>query len=88
MIENVSALQVRQGLGRILNEAYYKGSSFVVERAKKPMAVIVPIDEFLVWEERKAQLSQIIKGTAERVGLSEGDALKLVSEAREEVVRA
>ena len=88
MIENVSALQVRQGLGRILNEAYYKGSSFVVERAKKPMAVIVPNDEFLVWEERKAQLSQIIKGTAERVGLSEGDALKLVSEAREEVVRA
>ena len=88
MTESISALQVRQGLGRVLNEAYYKGSSFVVERAKKPMAVIVPIDEFLVWEERTAQLSQLIKKTAERVDFSESEALGLVDEAREKVVKA
>ena len=87
MAKNLSALKVRQNLGRVLDEAYYQGQSVIVERANKPMAVIVPIKEFLTWQESKAQLSQIIKAAAARVGLSEGKALKLAREAREKMVK-
>jgi len=85
--KKLSALKVRQNLGRVLDEAYYQGQSVVVERAGKPMAVIVPINEFLTWQESKAQLSQIIKNAAERVNLSERKALKLTGEAREKTVK-
>ena len=88
MTQSVTAIKARQNFGQVLNEAYYKGLSFVVERAKKPMVAIIPIDEFLVWQEKKAQLSQIIKRAAERVDLSEKDALTLTRQAREETVRA
>lgn len=87
MTKRLNALKVRQNLGQVLNEVYYQGQTVIVERAEKPMAAIVPINEFLTWQERKAQLSQIIKAAAERVGLSEEKALKLVSEAREKMVK-
>ncbi len=69
-----------------MDEAYYQGQSIIVERAGKPMAAIVPIKEFLTWQESKAQLSQIIKAAAARVGLSEEKALKLAHEARKKMV--
>lgn len=87
MTKSISALKARQNLGRVLNESYYKGLSFVVERAKKPMVAIVPIDEFLAWQKRKAKLSQIIRKAAERVDLPEKPALELVREAREKAVK-
>jgi prevent-host-death family protein len=87
MTKRLNALKVRQNLGQILNEAYYQGQTIIVERAEKPMAVIVPINEFLTWQERKAQLSQIIKDAAARINLSDAKALKLVSEAREKTVK-
>ena len=85
MVKNLSALKVRQNLGRVLDEAYYQGRSVIVKRARKPMAAIIPIDEFLAWQERKTQLSQIIKTAAERINLPEGKALKLAREAREKI---
>jgi len=87
MVKRLNALKVRQNLGQVLDEAYYQNQSVIIERAEKPMAAIVPIGEFLTWQERKAQLSQIIKIAAERTGLSEEKALKLVREAREKMVK-
>lgn len=87
MTKRLNALKVRQNLGQVLNEAYYQGQTVIVERAEKPMAAIVPIDEFLTWQKSKTQLSRIIKTAAERVGLSEKKALKLANEAREKMVK-
>lgn len=87
MTKQLNALKVRQNLGQVLDEAYYQGQSFIIERAEKPMAAIVPIDDFLTWQERKTQLSQIIKAAAERINLSEGKTLNLVNEAREKMVK-
>lgn len=86
MTKRLNALKVRQNLGRILDEAYYQGQSAIIERAGKPMAAIIPLKEFLIWQKRKEQLSPIIQDAAERVGLSEEKAQKLVNEAREKMV--
>jgi len=52
VLKKINALKARQNLGQILEEVYYSGDQYVIERAGKPMAAIVP-----VWqaEEREAE---------------------------------
>ena len=49
MIRTVTAIKVRQNLGQVLNEAYYRGDEFVVERSGKAIAAIISIAEFEQW---------------------------------------
>lgn len=46
MAKEVSALKVRGSLGELLEEVYYRGEEFIVKRGKKPMAVLIPVEEF------------------------------------------
>ena len=46
MIQETSAMNIRQNLGEIINEAQYTHSSFLIKRGKKPVAAIVNIDLF------------------------------------------
>jgi antitoxin YefM len=68
----VSAFKARQNLGQILDEARYQGSRFLVERAGKPMAVVVGIEE---WE-------SILETLAE---LNDPEYLDSIREARREI---
>lgn len=43
----ITATQLRKSPGQFLDRVYYRGESFVVERAGKPMAVIGPAPENL-----------------------------------------
>ena len=42
-VKTINAMKARQNFGQMLEEVYYKGEQFVIERAGKPMAAIVPI---------------------------------------------
>lgn len=46
MIKNISMLDLRKKPGQVLDETYYKKYRFVIKRNQKPMAVIVPIEDF------------------------------------------
>ena len=46
MIKTITAMKVRQNLGTIMNEVFFTGDEFIIERAGKPMAVIVSVDKF------------------------------------------
>jgi len=46
MAKELTALKVRHSLGEILEEVYYKGEEYIIKRGKKPMAVLIPLDEF------------------------------------------
>lgn len=46
MAKELTALKVRGNLGEILEEVYYKGQEYIIKRGKKPMAVLIPPDEF------------------------------------------
>jgi antitoxin (DNA-binding transcriptional repressor) of toxin-antitoxin stability system len=43
--KKINAMRVRQSLGELLNEVYYKGDTFIVERDGKPMAALIPLSQ-------------------------------------------
>jgi prevent-host-death family protein len=50
MVKKVTALKARQNLGQLLEKVYYNGDQYVIERAGRPMAAVVPVWQV---EERK-----------------------------------
>ena len=43
MKRRLSAVEARKKLGEILEGVYYRGDEVVIERAGRPMAVVVPV---------------------------------------------
>jgi len=55
MVKKVNALNARKKLGQLLEKVYYKGDQFVIERAGRPMAAVVPVwqlEERATWKGR------------------------------------
>lgn len=46
MTKTTTAIKARKNLGQLLEEAFYRGDEFIIERAGKPMAVLIPVQEF------------------------------------------
>src|SRR6266849_7964620 len=55
VVKKVNALKARQNLGQLLEEVYYKGDQYVIERAGKPMAAVVPLWQLEEWQKRREQ---------------------------------
>jgi prevent-host-death family protein len=49
MVKKVTALKVRKNVGQLLEEVYYRGDQYVIERSGKPMAAIVPLWHLEGW---------------------------------------
>jgi len=63
MVKKVNALNARKKLGQLLGEVYYKGDQYVIERAGRPMAAVVP-----VWQlEERATRKERLFGVVEKV---------------------
>jgi prevent-host-death family protein len=50
MEKTISAYEARRKFGQLLEETYYQKDHFVVERSGRPMAAIVPIDDYHKWQ--------------------------------------
>jgi len=50
MKRTISAVDARKRLGEILESVYYRGDEVVIERAGKPMAVVIPSSRYEVFE--------------------------------------
>lgn len=55
MTEKTTALKARKNLGELLNKALYRGDSFIIERAGKEVAALVPLEEFRILLELRKQ---------------------------------
>jgi prevent-host-death family protein len=45
MTKTITAMKARQSFGQLLEEVYYRGEQFVIERAGKPMAALIPLSQ-------------------------------------------
>jgi prevent-host-death family protein len=61
VVKKVNALKARQNLGQLLEEVYYKGDQYVIERAGRPMAAVVPVWQLEEWQKRRERLFGMIE---------------------------
>lgn len=52
----ISAMKARQNLGQLLEEVFYRGDRIIIKRAKKPMGVLIPIQDYTRLEQRRKSL--------------------------------
>lgn len=50
MEKTIGAHEARRRFGQVLEEAFYNKDHFVVKRFDRPMAVIVPVDDYQKWQ--------------------------------------
>jgi prevent-host-death family protein len=62
----ISAMTARRNLGQILEKAFYKGDSFIIERAGKPMAAVIPIEQYRHWQRERDQIFAMIDEVQQR----------------------
>jgi len=60
MIKKINALKARQQLGQLLEEVYYRGDQYIIERAGKPMAAVVPVWFLDAWQQRREQFFAMV----------------------------
>ncbi len=55
VVKKINALKARQQLGELLEGVYYRGDQYIIERAGKPMAAVVPLWQLEEWQQRRAE---------------------------------
>ncbi|NCF68765.1 MAG: hypothetical protein GWP61_22625 [Chloroflexi bacterium] len=51
---------VRKMLGQILEETYYHGDAFIIERAGLPMAAVISIERYRQWQKNREDFLAMI----------------------------
>ena len=87
MVRTVNALKVRKNLGQLLEEVYYKGDQYVIERAGRAMAAVVPVWQLKEWQERRARFFGMVdelrrKGKKRKPSVVERDVADAVRAVR------
>ena len=62
----INAMKARQNFGELLEHVYYRGEQFVIERAGKPMAAIVPLWHLEEWLKRRDRLFGMVDEVRQR----------------------
>jgi len=55
MKRRLSAVEARKKLGEILDGVYYRGDEVVIERAGKPLAVVLPVGAYEQYERNRKE---------------------------------
>lgn len=63
----IGAYEARRRLGQLIEEAFYKRDHFIIERSGRPMAALVPIDDYHKWQRlAKDQIFRMLEEVWER----------------------
>ena len=87
MVKKMNALKARQNLGQLLEEVYYKDDQYVIERAGRPMAAVVPVWQLEDWKKRRGRLFGAVrevwrKNQKEKTVVIEREVEEAVSKVR------
>lgn len=66
MVKRVNALNARKRLGQLLEEVYYKGDQYVIERAGRAMAAVVPVWQLEERQKRRERLFGMVEEARRR----------------------
>lgn len=80
MEKTIGAFEVRRNFGKVL-QGVTRGDKVVVEKNGAPVAVVVPIELYERWKQRRAAFFKQIQAMAEEANLSEPEAEQLAAEA-------
>lgn len=61
MVKKINALKARKNLGQLLEEVYYKDNQYVIERAGRVMAAVVPVWQLEGWHKRRERLFGMVE---------------------------
>lgn len=61
MVKRVNAVKARHSLGQLLEEVYYKGDQYLIERAGRPMAAVVPVWQLEERKKRRDRFSGMVE---------------------------
>jgi prevent-host-death family protein len=50
--KTINAGKARQNFGQLLEQVYYRSDQFLIERAGKPMAAVVPLSQLEEWQKQ------------------------------------
>jgi prevent-host-death family protein len=69
----------------VLKQVSDDGDRYVVEKDGVPLAAVVPIAVYAQWKRRREAFFQRIQETADRAGLNEDEASRVVEEAMDDL---
>ena len=89
MKRTLSAVEARKRLGEILEGVFYRGDEVIIERAGKPMAVVIPARVYENIEQTRRRFWELIEQAQERnkdvpFEVIEAEVAEAVREVREE----
>lgn len=61
MKRRISAVEARKRLGEILEGVYYRGDEVIIERAGKPMGVVIPAERYQAMERDRERMFELIE---------------------------
>ena len=86
MLKKISAQKARQRFGELMDEVRIRGDRYIVERGKRPMVAVIPVEEYVAWEKIREGLYEKIRQIRERNQDIESEVLE--REIREAVEAA
>jgi antitoxin (DNA-binding transcriptional repressor) of toxin-antitoxin stability system len=78
VVKKVAAMKVRDNLGQLLDEVYYRGDEVVIERAGKAMAILVPVGRYEQYQRDRQERFKIlnqIKAKTRRIPAKQLDGM-------------
>jgi prevent-host-death family protein len=88
MKRRLSAVEARKKLGEVLDGVYYRGDEVVIERAGKPLAVVVPVKLYEQQQkQREAAWETVLTKNAEVYERNKDVPIEVIEAEIEEAVR-
>ena len=83
MLKKISAQKARQSFGELMDEVRLRGDRYIVNRGDRPVVAVIPVEEYLAWEQARERLYSRILEMRERNRIQ--DAQQLEDEIRQAV---
>jgi CopG family transcriptional regulator/antitoxin EndoAI len=87
MLKKISAMKARQNLGQLLNEVSIRGDAYIIERAGKPLAVLVDMERFELLQEDQNFALQALKKVWEKMAGADPQEIQAAIEAAEKIAK-